>query len=280
MKTFLVPVDFSDVSYTTAQYAFDLAAYLNAKKIIIYHSYRDTPKSRKEIIEGNDLYHRAATTHIGRMLEKLSIPAAVSSDKIVVLADDKSVKDGIESIVEEYNVSLIIMGIAGLSDIENTLIGRNTIGVAESSPAPLLIVPRHHTFKPVKKVVYATDLREVEATTPVDSIKRLAGQLNAETHIIHVDYAAQHRSPETVLYQKQLLRYLRDLNPTFEVVQQHKDKAYGIFDYVKYHDIDLILMASRNYGFFESIFHNSVSKKLLNIADVPVVLLKKKPMIV
>lgn len=277
MKTFLIPVDFSDVSYTTAQYALDLAAHLKALKVIFYHSYAATPIASPNSSESDNPYQDAAIKHLKKMLGKLSLPNSIPSDQLVLLADNKNVKAGVEHIVQEYSVSLIVMGIAGLSDIENTLIGRNTLAVAASGAAPLLIVPRNHTFQPVDNVVYATDLKDIEANTPVDSIKRIAGQLHAKTHILHLDYAAQHQSPETLLGQKQLTRLLSELNPQFDVVNDHKDKAYGIFDYVKKHHIDLILMASRNYGFFERLFRNSVSKKLLNIADVPVVLLKNKP---
>ncbi|WP_257669600.1 universal stress protein [Parapedobacter tibetensis] len=277
MKTLLIPIDFSDVSYTAAQYGLDLADHLNALKVIFYHSYVTTPVALSNSEQSENLYYDAAIKHLEKMTDRLRIPKAISRDKIILLANNHPVKTGVEAIVNQHNVSLIVMGIAGLSDIENTLIGRNTLAVAASGVAPLLIVPRNHVFQTVKKVVYATDLRDIETSTPVDSIKRIAGQLDAETYIVHVDYESQHQSPETLLCQKQLTRLLGELNPVFDMVNEHKDKAYGIFDYVKKHDIDLILMASRNYGFFERLFHNSVSKKLLNIADVPVVLLKNKP---
>lgn len=277
MKTFLIPIDFSDVSYTAAQYGLDIAGFLDAQQVVFYHSYRDTPRELQDTATGEDPYRRAAIQHIERMVQKLNVPANIGRGRMVFEADERNVDDGIEHLVAQYSISLIVMGIAGMSDTDNTLIGQHTLSVASAAPAPLLIVPRNHRFLPVKKIVYATDLREVETTTPVDGIIRVAQQLEAETHVIHVDYGAQHQTPESTLYQKQLLRFLKDLNPIFEIVQQHKDKAYGIFDYVKQHDIDLILMASRNYGFFERIFHNSVSKKLLNIADVPIVLLKNRP---
>lgn len=274
MKTFLIPVDFSDVSYTAAQYAVDMAAHLHAKLVIFYHSYAHRPSDG---YDEHTEYQKTTLKHLEKMAAKLHLPAAFSSGQFVYLADDKPVRSGVEAIVEQYAVSLIVMGIAGLSDIENTLIGRNTMAVAESGAAPLLIVPRNHVFKPINKVVYATDLKNVEYITPAASIIRLASQLGAETHIVHVDPATQGQTPEKMLGKQEVLTQLAPLNPVFEVVSEPKDKASGILDYVKKHDIDLILMASRNYGFFERIFHNSLSKKLLNLADVPVVLLKNKP---
>ncbi|MBK1439340.1 universal stress protein [Parapedobacter sp. ISTM3] len=274
MKTFLIPVDFSDVAYTAAQYAVDMATYLHASKLIFYHSYAHRPSDG---YGEHATYEQATLRHLEKMTAKLYIPAALPKDQFVFIADDKPVKAGVEAIVAEHAVSLIVMGIAGLSDIENTLIGRNTMDVAKSGAAPLLIVPRNHVFKPIRKVVYATDLKDVEYITPAASIIRLAGQLGAETHIVHVDPATQGQTPEKILGKQQVLRMLEPLNPGFEVISEPKDKADGIFDYVKRHHIDLILMASRNHGFFEKLFHGSVSKKLLNIAEVPVVLLKNKP---
>ncbi len=275
MKTFLIPVDFSDVSYIAAQYAVDMAAHLQVQQVVFYHSYAHRPPDGYDEHTG---YQSSTLKHLEKMAAKLRVPVSLPSDRFVFLANDKPVKAGVDAIVAAYTVSLIVMGIAGLSDIENTLIGRNTMAVAESGPAPLLIVPRDHVFKPVRKVVYATDLKNVAYITPAESIIRLAGQLEAETHVVHVDPATQGQTPDKIQGKQEVLEMLASLHPLFEVVSEATDKAEGIFDYVKKHRIDLILMASRNYGFFERLFHSSVSKKLLNIADVPVVLLKNKPM--
>ena len=274
MKTFLIPMDFSDVSYTAAQYAVDMAAHLDAAKVIFYHSYAHRPSDGYDEHTG---YQQSTLKHLEKIPTKLHISVALPAERFVFLADDRPVRVGVEAIVEQYAVSMIVMGIAGLSDIENTLIGRNTMAVAESGAAPLLIVPRNHVFRPVNKMVYATDLKNVEYVTPAASIIRLATQLEAETHVVHVDPATQGQTPDKIQGRQEVIKMLESLQPVFEVVSEPMDKAEGIFDYVKKHHIDLILMASRNYGFFQRLFHSSVSKKLLNIADVPVVLLKNKP---
>ncbi len=273
MKTFLVPVDFSDVSYTAAQYAIDMAAHVRARNIIFYHSYAHRPPDGFEEHGG---YEVSTLRHLEKMVEKLRIPPTLSTDDLVCIADDKPVETGVEAIVSQYVVSLIVMGIAGLSDIENTLIGHNTMAVAKSGAAPLLIVPRDHGFKPIRNAVYATDLRNVMHVTPTESIIRLMHQLGASLHIVHVDPATQGQTPDKIQGRAELLRMLDPVSPFFKVVSEARDKADGIFKYVKMNHIDLILMASRDYGFFERLFHSSVSKKLLNIADIPVVLLKNK----
>ena len=274
MKRFLIPVDFSDVSRTAAQYGLDMAGDLDVQQIVFYHSYRETPRHIAETETAS--IRQAAIQRLERMVAQLRIPANIAWGTITFEADDRVVGDGIERLASHHSISMIVMGISGLSDTDSMLIGQHTLSVAAAAPAPLLIVPRFHRFSPVKKVVYPTDLREVETTTPVDGITRLAQQLRAETHIIHVDYGAHRQTPESEAAQQHLLGVLAGLNPVFEILRQHKDKAYGIFDYVNQHEIGLILMASRNYGFFERILHNSVSKRLLNIADVPVVLLKNR----
>ncbi len=274
MKTFLIPVDFSDVSYTAAQYAVDMAGHLRARNVIFYHSYAHRPPQGFDDQAG---YESSTLRHLEKMAAKLRVPPGLSTDGFIFFTDDKTVEAGVGAIVDQYAVSLIVMGIAGLSDIENTLIGHNTLAVAKSGAAPLLIVPRDHDFKPIDNVVYATDLKDVRHVTPVESIVRLTSQLAASLHIVHVDPATQGQTPDKLQGKDELLGMLGVVDPVFEVVGEARDKADGIFEYVKMHQIDLILMASRNYGFFERLFHSSVSKKLLNIADVPMVLLKNKP---
>lgn len=275
MDTFLIPVDFSDVSYNAAQYAVDLAGELNAQRLIFYHSYKEAPIDTTRAEQSRNPYHEVAMKHLNTMVSKLHRMTAMK-DRILLLADDQSVRTGVEAIVNIHQVSIIVMGIAGLSDIENTLIGRHTLAVAESGVAPLLIVPRDHLLRSIKKVVYASDLIDVETETPINSILQLVRPLHAEMHIVHVDYKLRRQSPATLLGQKQLMRYLHELNPVFETLSAHQDTATGIFDYVKTQQVDLILIASKNYSFLQRILHTSVRKKLLNMTDVPVILLKKK----
>lgn len=274
MKTFLIPVDFSDVSYTAAQYAVDMAGELNAQKVIFYHSYKDTPIADTRSKQSANPYHDAAIKHLETMVSKLHRMNALKN-RILLVADNQSVKSGVEVLVNVHQVSLVVMGIAGLSDIENTLIGRNTMAVAESGVAPLLIVPRDHLLKSIKKVVYATDLKDVETATPINSIIQLVSPFRAEMHIVHVDYRHRKQSPATLLGQKQLLRYFQDFDPIFETLETHPDIATSIVNYAKEQHVDLILIASKNYTFLTRLFHASVRKKLLNMSDVPIVLLKK-----
>ncbi len=271
MKTFLVPVDFSDVSYTAAQYAVDMAGHVLARTVIFYHSYAHRPGNG---IDKETGYQHSTLRHLEKMAAKLRLPPSLSPDGFVFLSDDKPVETGVVAIVAQYDVSLIVMGIAGLSDIENTLIGQNTMAVGKSGVAPLVIVPRDHGFKPIKHLVYATDLRDVRRITPVESIILLTSRLAASLHIVHVDLATQGQTPDKIRSKDALLSMLESVDPTFAVVGEARDKADGIFEYVKANQIDLVLMASRDYSFLEKLFRSSVSKKLLNIADVPVVLLK------
>src|SRR5690606_38591791 len=124
MKTFLVPVDFSDVSYTAAQYAVDMAGHLRARNVIFYHSYAHRPPDGCDEQAG---YRSSTLRHLEKMAAKLRVPSTLSADGFMFLSDDKPVEAGVDAIVDQYAVSLIVMGIAGLSDIENTLIGHNTL---------------------------------------------------------------------------------------------------------------------------------------------------------
>jgi|GEM_PF-894265 len=279
MDTFLIPVDFSDVSYNAAQYAVDMAEELNAQKVIFYHSYKDAPIDVSRSEAGRNPYHEAAIKHLQTMVGKLHRIKRLT-DRILLLADDQSVRAGVEELVNVHQVSIIVMGVAGLSDIENTLVGRHTLAVAESGVAPLLVVPRNHQLRSIKKVVYASDLIDVETETPINSIVQLVRPFRAQLHMVHVDYALKYQSPATLLGQKQLMRYLDELHPVFETISDHRDTATGIYSYVKKQQADLILIAAksyrRNYHFLKRIFRPNVRKKLLNMTDVPVVLLKKK----
>ena len=275
MDTFLIPVDFSDVSYNAAQYAVDMAAELNVQKLIFYHSYKDTPIAPAPTASGQHPNHIAAMKHLHTMMHKLHRLDKLK-DRILLLADNRSVREGVEAIVNSHQAAIIIMGIAGLSDIENTLIGQHTLAVAESGAAPLLIVPRNHQHRSIKSVVYASNLTAIETETPIAALVRLVAPLRAALHIVHVDYDLKLQSPTTLLGQKQLMWYLAELQPSFETVSDQKDIAAGINAYARRQQADLVVLSVGNTSFLKRLFHTGVRKKLLNLTSVPIVLLKKK----
>src|SRR5688500_14549795 len=119
MKTFLVPVDFSDTSKNAAEYAAQLTTDITDAKIILYNVYdkilfstlRDTEENARKNIAENELNALKASLAV--------------SDKATVtaVAEEGSLVDNIETFVANNAVDMIIMGITGSSRIKQVFMG-------------------------------------------------------------------------------------------------------------------------------------------------------------
>ena len=80
------------------------------------------------------------------------------------------------------------MGTTGLSAIERTLYGSTTLSVIKHLTRPVICVPKGKEYGAgIKKIGFACDLQDVEASTPFEQITHFVKELNAELHILNVE---------------------------------------------------------------------------------------------
>lgn len=273
MKSVLIPVDFSEISFTAARYAAGLVSQLNSKTIILYHSFaeglQDTGYINSESQEEEN-----ALTRLRFMQEKLQkiVPDTV---RFELFCNSKSVKKGILTIMKEMDVSFIVMGASGLNNLDRDehALGLNTREIMSIFEVPLLVVPRYAQFQPIGNVVFSTDLKGIEKSFPIINIKKIIEQLKAKLQVIYVELPQYPIGPEQREKATEAIQtLLGGIAYTFHIVEEDDNISQGILGYVYEHNLDLIVLASRDYSFFKRLFHNSVSQEVLRTAKVPVFL--------
>ncbi|PSL49576.1 nucleotide-binding universal stress UspA family protein [Chitinophaga niastensis] len=271
MKTILVPTDFSDTAYNAATYALALAANLGATRIVLYHAYElivpipDVP-TVVPMVNPDDL-RDASLDGLEKMKKELS--ALVSSDTtLVVRADNTLLAATIDDVCKNEGADLIVMGITGGSKLEEILVGSNTIDVVKHTQCPVLVVPGIAKYKPIKKIVFAVDLRKVAETTPMEPLKKLLHIFNAELHVINIDHESKHFSTDTPFETLMLDTLLEDFQPVYHFID-NPNVVQGIVEFAEENHADLILTIPKKHGLFESIFKRSRTSKLAYQTHIP-----------
>ncbi|MBC9931405.1 universal stress protein [Chitinophaga qingshengii] len=271
MKTILVPTDFSDTAYNAANYALALATQLKVDRIVLYHAYElivpipDVPTSIP-MVNPDDL-RIASLEGLDKMQKELS-PVAPEGISIVTRADNTLLAATINDVAKEEEVSLIVMGITGGSKMEEILVGSNTIDVVKHTTCPVLIIPGKATFKGIKKVVFACDLRQVADTTPIAPLKKLLDAFHAEIHVINIDHESKHFSTDTPFETLMLDTLLEGYQPQYHFVD-NPDIIQGITEFAEGLEADLILTIPKKHGLFERIFKRSNTTKLAYQTHIP-----------
>jgi len=276
VKNMLVLTDFSDAATNAASYAAALAYQLKTRRLILYHAYDPivvpptdfTPVSGG-FIESPEL----SLQKINDLKDDLEAWVSKQTD-IEVRTDGRNLINGVNALAEQQRIGLVVAGITGKSSIERTLVGSNTITLAKNCLAPLLIVPPVAAFQPIKTVVFACDLKRVSESTPVLGIKTFLNALGARLIILNVDYDGANFDPGTLKEMTHLHELWDDEEPEYHYIE-HEDIAAGIMEFAGQQRAEMVITVPKQYGFFESLFHRSLTKKLTYHTHLPLLLFRE-----
>jgi nucleotide-binding universal stress UspA family protein len=276
VKTMLVLTDFSDAALNAARYAAALTHQLRTSKLILYHSYDIAwvpPTAFAPVGPGFTESPEVSLEKIMDMKNDLEDWVAEPTN-IEIRTDERTLISAVNMLTQQEHIGLAVAGITGKSNLEKMLVGSNTVRLAKECLAPLLIVPAVATFQPIKTVVFACDLKRVSASTPVLAIKAFVHGLGARLLILNIDHDEENFDPGTINELADLHRLWDDEQPEYHYIN-HEDISAGIMEFAGQQRAELVIMVPKEYGFFENIFHRSMTEKLAYHTHLPLLLFKE-----
>lgn len=276
IKNMLVLTDFSEEASNAAVYAAGLAHQLNTRKVILYHSYESVavPATAFAPISGLPAEtYELSLDKIKNLKTELEEWGSGNAE-IEVRTDERSLIHAVNTLVQQLRIGLVVAGITGKTGLERALIGSNTLRLAKECWAPLLIVPSVANYKHIETVVFACDLKRVSATTPILAIKTFLRTLGVKLLILNVDSDGKHFNADTIKELTELHELWDDLEPEYHYID-HEDTAQGIMEFAIQYRAELVITIPKHYGFFESLFHHSMTKRLAYHSYLPLLLFKE-----
>ncbi len=266
MQNILVPVDFSDTSYTAALYALGLAADLRSPKVILYHAYQapltiDSPVTAVQVFDEAQL-KRDSTAALENFRSRLenNCPAGCFLE---IYSEYSLLINGVDDVCRLTNCNLVVMGVTGGGAVAEKLIGSNTVSVARHSTVPVIIVPRNAVYRTVQNIVLLTDYDHTDENLPVSKIHWLLDHSRAKLQVLHIE-----KNPE-IQRELQEIVLLKDHNPSYHVVH-HASFTDGVTGFVEQHKADWVIILPKDHGFFSSLFATSHTTRLAFHSSIPV----------
>ncbi|MEO6541093.1 MAG: universal stress protein [Ferruginibacter sp.] len=258
MNTVIVPVDFSETSLNAAKYAAQLLTGHYGVTMVLYHSYGKASEAVK------------ATQNLEKLKSGL-MKAHILKIEVMAFEDDNFV-DGLEKTARHRKADLVIMGITGKSAIAQVFCGSNTLKMAERKVCPVLIVPEHATFSPIKNVMLTSDFKNTLNTTPTVPIKDFLDAFKPQLHIVNVDNEHYISLTENYEAEKQELKQMfSDYKPEFYFMRLFDvDEAINLF--AESRNIDLIIAIQKNRSFIGNLL-SSRTKKLTFHSKMPIMIM-------
>lgn len=274
MKKILFPTDFSDAAHTAFIYALNFANIFNAE-IIILHIYDlpvvDTYPLHEPV---TDVYEIATANHeesFNDELQRLKDMAAANNLQHIVMNGYMMFGDlnyNIDVIAKEHSADFVIMGTNGASGFTGTFLSSTAASVVKHTMLPVLAIPFNSVYHPVKNIAFTTQYNDKD-NDALDNTLQIANKLGAKVQCLNVTNRSDIQGVEEKIAMFEIC--YRDADIEFKTVEG-EDTEQAIMNFIDTGNIDILVMRTHKLGFFENLFHTSLTRKITHAAKVPLLI--------
>ncbi len=271
----LVPTDFSKLSKVAVLYAAQMAKSLDAEITLLHAVYIEAPPRAQAAMKERQIVDAMVDNAMQDFVQlsneiKKEVGYVVKVTPQIVKGHP--VEDVVVNFAHHNDIDLIIMGTKGASGIKKVLMGSNAAATISRSTIPVITVPEHSRFKPIKNIIYATDMQSLEHE--VNSIIPLAELFNATINILHVLSPDSTTKINKAQIKKDIINKYKYPHITVHV-SINDDVAEGIDEYIVQAKADMLAMFTRELTFFQKLFGKSITREMAFHTWVPLLAFKK-----
>lgn len=272
MNKILIPTDFSDGAFNALLHGLHLAKTMNSS-IQIVHAYSMPPTGSNVMVDITDILKKNAEEELAELKKRVEALDLAQGIQIDYKATYGSVVDVVNRLSNEVGVSLVVMGTQGASGITEKWLGSNTAAAARNVERPLLAVPAELPYKGIESILFSTDMKVMKNEAPLRFVAEFAEKTNAKVKFLHIrEDDEKEGGNQEEAYRQQVHETFGESRPVFTFMYNDEVED-GIEEAIERENPSLLVVVRHEYGFFESIWHSSVSRHVLNKASLPILVL-------
>jgi len=268
MVNILVPTDFSQLSKFALKYAIKIANTLEGN-ITVVHIITRTRALRltmqEKVRSADNNLAQSAEADLEKLIKTLSEQYKSSRNIQFQVVRGAYFPSTLLREARKLRSGLVVMGTRGASGLTRTMLGSNTNSVIEVSHVPVLAVPEKAEFKGFRNVVYASDLRNLEAELGI--LTRYIEKFGSTIHLLHIVSPGN----QVDVIERKIEQILKNISYkniiTLVLVDYDIDSALD--QYVDVSKADVLAMFTHELSFFEKIFNQSVTRKMAFHSKIP-----------
>ena len=272
MKTVLIPIDFSDVSFNAAKFAVGLFEEIPTR-FIVFHSF---DPSSQDYFEGGSAsksfeIHKTKLNEIAAELRDLYN----SKDNVfrAIMVKGRPARH----IQEQANImkaDCIAMGTSGASGLKKLYIGSVASNILKHCKQPVIVVPKGAEYKKMNKVVLATDYTSIDGDNTFELLIDIAKTKNASIQILNVRKKNKASKLEEAVGALQMEGVLNDVEHNYQFVEDRSVKK-GLNNYIENEGADLLCMVIHKDESYSIIPKSTVEKVSMELT-IPLLCLPEK----
>ncbi|MGZ3903510.1 MAG: universal stress protein [Bacteroidia bacterium] len=272
MKTILVPTDFSANAAKALDYTIEIAKK-EPVKIILLHAFRANYPTDYRFIaydvitDTSDSARKESDRLLAEFSKQITAHEEINTDFECVSVENFAF-DAILETVKKKNVDLIIMGTKGAGGLKQAILGSIASRVIEKAPCPVIVIPEHAIASNIKKITYATDYHLSDFNF-IEQLLEIVRPFKAEINFLHIspdDDETQQEMMHLFIYEMSKRVHYNNISHRLitggNIVNE-------LEQYIKNESPDLIVMPTRKRNVLDKIFNASITKKLVDRIEVP-----------
>ena len=274
MNRILCPVDFSDACMTAVEFATKIAEK-HSSSILLAHVIT-TEEYDDMLDENRDETLEKIHAEIEKKLQILTGEVNINTGSDYFICTYKilygELTNEIVELSKKENVSLIVMGTNGASDINEVRMGSNTVKVINRSHIPVLSVPANTAYKDFSRIVYGSELSD-EDKTILRQVINFAIPFDSRIYLVHVS-ESQGKKDDYDKYVETINSYLNYKKLKVEEFVTSEDVAIALEHTLNVHDANLLVLVHKSRKLLENLFHKSLTKKMSYLTNFPLLALR------
>ena len=276
MKKILFPTDFSEASDNAFAYALHLADAIKAEIItlhvyeypIIDSGYVDVPVYQAEVYQSLELHDFENYKTQIPVLRKIAETHGKEHIQISNVLLQGDLVGSVTEIVKEQNIDYVVMGTHGASGLKEVFLGSSTASIMTGTNAYVLGIPEESKYETIEKIGFTTQFNRQDFDA-LKNVLTIAKAFNARIECLYVK-TPDNEVDEVIIADWKLL--FKDEPVTFYTIES-KEVEETIIDFIDTYQIDVLSLLNHRRGFWEGLFHTSLTKKLAFHVSIPLLVL-------
>ncbi len=269
------PTDFSPCATNALKYAIHFAKSTKSDIEIIHDIDIHTGPSASMISQGSigivSIMEQEAKEKLAQIQEQLK-DEGINSDTKVIFGN--KIVEYLKNCEKAPN-SMVVMGTKGSNNVENRLFGSVTHKIIREVSLPVLVVPIESEFDGLSDILFAADYTSIEP----DQFNRLTdigSYFHSTIHAVHVVESDFKEEDSKIANEiEKNLRNLSDYNAIDFQILHAKNIEERLHSMITEENMSLLVLITKKRSFFERLFGQSLTKKMVYHTKIPMLVFQK-----
>ncbi len=277
----LFPTDFSNAAENAYVYALKLAEQLNASITVVHvyevleaHTWIEESINMKEINDKITIGEFEKFKDQIELLKRIAYENHLADiDVNYSLRESDHFVPAILREAEDNKADLIVLGTKGASGLKEIFFGSVASRVMEAATCPVFVVPDTANYRGIRKIGLTLEYKPGELQL-IEKSLAISRQLGGHLHCIHVDVYDPDKVKVKLLEYKEAFKQEQQIS--FHT-HYELDVEKGILEFMKFNQIDVVIMGVHHQSKLKEIFSYSIAKRIAYHTDIPLIALQSEP---